>query len=244
MGDLFRVKSQMLVYQDVMGRDMRNDTPAEHKIRLERNAKRFANLPKSLKEDIAEKYAILQEQLNFSFGQKIKRLLQIFAYGVSPYELAWIFFSIVIPILLLKRIEGARHAAWLLPVMALLFLFENQKANVLLDPEQTIFPSEHKIIHTYLKEPLGADILKQREQLLHGWLLYLITEWAHEAPSDDAATFQVQAEKGEFLFNIERLEFVPEKWIQPKTSLLLLCVYLAWNFFFAWYVNRHLKRER
>lgn len=242
MGDLFRIKSQMLVYQDVMGINTRADATLEHKIRLERNGERFANLPKNLKRSITENYASLQKQLEYSFKQKMERLLHIFAYEVSPYELAWIFFSVVISVMLLKRVEGASHAAWLLPALALFFLFDSQKhgAHPALNPENHLFPSEQEIVESYLREPLSVDILKQREQLLQGWHLYLIKEWAHEIPNEELATFQQQAEKGEFMFNTNRLEQTQSKLFQTKTSLFLLCMYFAWNLFFAWFINNRL----
>lgn len=247
MGDLFHIKSQMLIYQDVMGIDTHKDSSLEKTARLERNAERFASLPRSLKHGIMENYATLQEQLGHSFRQKMHRLGHIFAYEISSYELLWMILSIVIPILLLKRIEGARHAVWLLPALALFFLFDNQRqGHLVVEQEKQLFPSEKEIVQNYLKEPLSSDILQQREQLLKGWNFYLIINWAQEKPSEDPVIFQKQAEHGEFMFNIGRLTMMEkmQKQFPQKTSLFILCMYLAWNLFFAWHTTHHLQMEK
>lgn len=236
MGDLFRIKSQMLMYQDVMGIGDEN-----HKIRLERNAEHFAALPDNLKRILVEKYDFLQEQLSHSFRQKLHRLFHLFAYGISSYELSWILFSVIIAILVLKRTEGAQHATWILPGLALLFLFDNHRNGVVADtPENSLFPSEQEIVQNYLQEPFSKDIFQQREQLLKGWHVYLVKEWAKEDPSEMLPLFQQQAEKGEFLFNVSRLlkQNPFQNHSSPKKShLFLLFLYLGWNLFFACFIN-------
>lgn len=241
MGDLFHIRSKMLLYQDAMGIGTNNlDAPND---RLERNAERFAGLPEKTRVKITENYASLQAQLNSSLSQKIERLLQLFAHGISSFELAWIFFSIVISILILKRIEGARQAAWILPALTILFLLDNQmRGTRVVHPENQLFPSEQEIVQNYLQEPLSTDIFKQREQLLEGWNLYLIKEWMHESPDPDSISFQQQAEGGEFLFNIHRLTVMKPNSLQffpQKTALGLLCLYVGWNLFYAWFVIKH-----
>lgn len=246
MGDLFHIRSQMLVHHDVMGINKRDDATQEDKDRLARNAERFANLPKNLKKNITEKYVSLQRQLDDSFKQKMERLLHIFVYEVSLYELAWIFFSIIISVMLLKRVDGARHAAWLLPALALLFLLDSQKQGThrAQNPENQLFPSEQTIVESYLKEPLRGDILTQRELLLRGWNIYLIQKWAHEKPSEDPNIFKTQTETGEFAFNVMRLEKSQLAFPASHPSLFLMSLYVVWNGFFAWFINKHLKKEK
>lgn len=227
----------MLIYKDVMGLNLPQNGIGVQNERLKRNAERFAHLPQTIKHPLEEKYAFLQEELKRSFRYKMQYLFEIFAFKISPYESAWIIFSLIIPLLLLKRIEGAQQAIWLLPILALLFLWENQiEGNASTNAEHVLFPTEQEIVQNYLKEPLNVNILKQREQLLRGWNVYLIQNWAHEDPSDDPVIFQRQAEKGEFMFNVKRLlstEYVPYDFRQ-KISFFLLSLYVAWNLFFAW----------
>ncbi len=246
MGDLFRTKSQMLSYQNLMGIAPHHEIQSGEKARLERNIKRFEYLPQAVKQNISEQYLHLLDSLQYTFGQKMQRLFHLFAYEMNPYELGWIFFSITLSILLLKRIEGTLHAVWLLPALALFFLFDNQMhgTNSRHQLENQLFPSEQLIIRDYLKEPLSTDILKQREQLLYGWRVYLIKEWAHENPSDDLVTFQLQAEHGEYLFNVMRLSQNTKSTSIPKISLFVLFIYFLWNLFFAWFVNRQLSAEK
>jgi hypothetical protein len=245
MGDLFRIKSHMLIYQDVMGLSKLAETTQEDQERLERNVQRFKALPEGLKHSIEEQYDSLQNQLNDTFKQKLESLIHLFAFRISRFELEWIFFSIIISILLLKRIEGARHAAWLLPFIVLFFLWDNQKHHQPKRNENRLFPTEQEIIQNYLKKPLSADILTQREELILGWNLYLIQEWVQVVPSQNPAAFQKQVEEGEFLFNVSRLtkDHLNSQSSFEKTPFFLLWLYLGWNLFFAWYINKHLKLE-
>lgn len=243
MGDLFRVKSQMLVYQDVMGINPYSNEKTE---RLERNALLFSHLPLAQKENLLEKYAALQKELNQTFFQKMQKLIRIFTIERSPFELAWILLSIFIPVLLLKRVEGAANAAWLLPALALLFLFDNQFHGIKeIEPEKDIFPSEQVIIRNYLEEPLSHDVLIQKTQLTRGWNLYLIRNWTQATASKNPFIFQQQAEEGEFWFNVKRLSFfnLSVSNSPVKKSLYVLCLYFVWNLFFAWLVNRSLSRS-
>lgn len=248
MGDLFRIKSQLLLYHDVMGIKIVDNTTQEHIERLQRNAERFENLPKNEKYLLIEKQAALQEKLNSSFSQKIERLIKLFAHEISAYEQAWILFSITLCLLLLKRFENAQHAVWILPTLALLFLWDNQMyahgSN--LEVENSFYPSEKEIVQNYLRAPLEVDILKQREQLLLGWNLYLIKKWTQEPPHADPIIFHQQAEKGEFLFNVMRLLKMknPIHDVQKKTPFFILFLYLVWNLFFTWFVNRHMRNEK
>jgi hypothetical protein len=245
MGDLFRTKSEMLIYQDVMGIP---PVYGEVTQRLNDNEQRFANLPRQLKSQIENRYLDLQSHLNTSFKEKISKLSSLFFKELSPFELAWIFFSIVISILLLKKVEGASHAVWILPLLTLLFAIHNHSTGIKNKPV-SLFPSEELIVKNYLFENLDPAVSKQYAQLLKGWQQYLIIEWANEIPSSNKELFKSQAEKGEFYFNlaqIQQQQTFPEK-TSNVISTWVLCLYCFWNFMFAWIVSRteiqHLKPE-
>lgn len=236
MGDLFRTKSEMLIYQDVMGIP---PLYGEVNQRLKDNEQRFANLPRQIKNQIENRYLDLKGQLDTSFKEKISKLSSLFFKELSPFELAWIFFSIVISILLLKKVEGATHAVWILPLLCLLFAIHNQSKPIN-NSSVSLFPSEELIVKNYLSEDLDSAVSKQYDQLLKGWHQYLIIEWAHEVPSSNKETFRAQAEKGEFYFNLAQIQQQQGLSTKPSNviSNWILCLYCFWNFMFAWITSR------
>lgn len=245
MGDLFRVKSQLLLYKHTMGIENPSDKNLGSKEKLERNAHRFNHLPKTPRDKILSKFRRLQELLQTTFPQKLKSVWQIFAFKLSTYELLWIILSVLIPIFLLKRIEGAQHAVWLLPTLALLFLVDNQlngKQDIPLD----FYPSENEIIHSYLKEPLHSGISQQREQLKKGWELYLVKNWSHQEPSLESQKYEGQVEEGEFAFNVARLEKMPLPFyeFQAKIPLYIAICYVVWNLIFAYKISNILNHKK
>lgn len=251
MGELFSYKSRAMLVQNVIGDNSLlkklDPTKAEDIApRLERNAARFADLPEAQKEDILQSYNNLQTFISRTFMDKFKRSLSIMFIEVSPYELGWIFFSVVISILLLKRVEGAIQATWILPLLVLIFCFDNQMKGkeVLKSDEEALFPSEELIKKRYVSEI--SHNLTEYQVLMKGWNRYLIEEWAHEKPSNEKEVFELQAEKGEFYFNVARLQLKQQELLNPyrslheKKSLLLLFFYLLWNVFFAFFQSRRL----
>ena len=249
MGELFSVKSKILIFEYVMGAQSDHSYSKVDKELMERNQERFESLPTELKELLIEKHRSLQLLLNGSFLSKIMRMMNILLFERSPFEMAWIFLAIATSIFLLMRIEGAREAAWLLPVLAAAYSVDNYVygKNFTLSEEAKLFPTEQVIVNRYLNEPLDKDIFKQRDQLLIGWKAYLIQEWAKETPSLDSEVFKNQAEKGEYAFTIaraERLENKIENHHSQKESVFLLLLYLSWNLFLAYFVNRNLKKEK
>lgn len=244
MGDLFHIKSQMLIYEDVIGID-RFHSSAEQKERSKRNAERFEAAPQHLKNQLKKHYTFLQDQLNRPLSAKLKRLFQIFAFHISLLEGSLLTLSILIPILLLKRVEGANHTVWLLPALALLLHWNLLDKNGQVNSENSLFPTEKELIKDSLNKPLSNDIFKQREELLHAWHLYLIKYWAHEIPNQDLQLFHLQVEKGEFFFNLKRLELMQNssaKMVLQNPFILWLIA--LWGLFFGWYANQHLKTKK
>jgi hypothetical protein len=238
MGELFSIKSRLLLYRHVMGMEDPNGVLSDTE-KLKRNAERFNALPDAQRAPILLGHKMLQKLAERTSWMKLKRSFQILALRLPPFEQSWIVFSIIIPILLLKRVEGAEKAIWILPLLAILYAADNRLTSL---PQQenremALFPSEAAILNRYLKQPLSKNIFEQREQLLSGWKMYLIEEWAHEVPERDAFLFAEQAERGEFAFNRTRLEALsPDDYLHSysgKEPLALLAAYFFWNFLFA-----------
>ena len=235
MGELFEIKSGKILYEAVMGK---GDTAV---------AAHFSKLPYQERRIIEEEYGILQQRSQKSVGEKLNRSIKILISEIPPFEKAWLTFSIVISILLLLRIEGAATAAWILPLIVVVYSVDNTIYGYsgIHSKEAALFPTEQQIVEKYLKEPLNPNILDQKEQLLRGWRYYLIREWATEIPSKNDEVFQNQAKKGEFHFNLARISALTSEpyptdriVFHPKVSPVILLSYLVWNLFFAWFINR------
>ncbi len=235
MGELFEIKSKLLVYDYVMG--VNNATYAEQ----------FSNLPEKKKEEILREYQTLKAHLGRPFVDKALDSVERVFFSLSPFKLLWIFFSIIIPILLLKKVEGAASVIWLLPLTTMVFIVHNRWYGevVPLSKDTQLFPTEEIIVNNYLRHPLSSDLNLQEKQLRNGWELYLIEEWAKETPSSDAFQFTLQKEKGDFAFNLARLsglEIKPYKsFNNTQESYPVLALYLFWNLSFALVVGSALQ---
>lgn len=248
LGEIFHNKAQAMLYSDVMGNVSAVDA-SEDKERLIRNAQRFDALPEKERVQIQKAYHDLQDNAKTTFFEKVSRSFSILAAQLPAFKQAWIFFSIAIALLLLLRIEGAVYAAWLLPVIALAYAWDNTTHGLQqkMSEEERLFPSEAIIVRDYLNEPLSSNILEQQKQLQHGWQLYLIDKWNRQKPSKDVLVFKQQIEEGEFKFNLARIkarEFESNDSVlfRQKEHVLTLLLYVLWNLFFAWTVNRKKNR--
>ena len=252
MGDLFSYKSKILLYQDIMGDNALlqklDATKADQlQSKFVRNSERFKQLPRSQKIQILEGYNSVQKLTTTTFFEKMQKSIMILLVGLPPLELVWIILAVVVSILLLLRIEGATHAAWLLPLVVLAYAMDNQfhgKPSPP-SPDAALFPSEQVIVNDYLREPLSSSIQEQHQQLKHGWELYLIQEWAKQIPSANSNVFQDQVEEGEFAFNVARVvahakvkEQSHFENLRSKESIIYLLIYFFWNVYFAWVVTK------
>lgn len=232
MGELFATKYKLLVYQHLMGK------------KIDGHATRFASLPE--KTQILKEYELLQRDLETSFLAKIKRAVTGL-WNLPLFEKAWIFFAILLPILLLKRVEGAAQIVWILPILALAYGLDNRIHGLAprKTAEERLFPSEERILQNYVGAPLKPSIIEQQKQLQLGWQTYLIKEWAKEEPSQDEQQFLHQAEKGDFAFNLARIKALKEpRSLRPKQEpISLLALYLFWNLSFALIVTKSLKQS-
>jgi hypothetical protein len=242
MGDLFTYKSKLLVYQQAMG-DItllqKLDQKQADLLRpeFERNFARFQSLPEEVKAKIIASYKQIQQQIGSSFQEKLKGSFEALFIEQHPYALAWLLLSIIIPIFLLKRVEGALQLVWLLPLLALLYGYDNYRYGQTASPspDSGLFPSEELIVSRYLKEPLSPSIQEQHAQLIKGWQRYLVEEWAGEEGTVEA---------GEQAFTLARLEKLSEQteWradpLRTRKPLAILFLYLMWNLYLAMKISQ------
>lgn len=242
MGEYFTLRSRMLLYEYVMGTSDLLKKRSGQEEKLERQAERFQLLPDDQKNGLIKDYQHIQDYAKRSTFQKILDGLRTLFIEIPPFEQAWIFFSITIAILILLKVEGAKSAAWLLPLIVVAYSIDNQlTGKVSASPDLKLFPTEELIIQNYLEEPLAASPFEQKEQLEKGWKRYLIDQWSiHQDMTENQ-----QLEEAEFQFTLARLNLLHtqprSEWLNifhEKSSLFSLLLFLAWNVFFAWSVSR------
>lgn len=237
-GELFSIKSRILLYKYVMGIEDQKELSSE---RLSRNANRFNALAEDQKTFLINGYNQLRKLNERTFFVKLQRSAEILAFGIPSFEQAWILFSIIIPILLLKKVKGSVQVIWILPLLALLYAVDNRWNGISpkMDEERQLFPSETYLVENYLSKPLTSNFLEQKNELELAWKRYLIAEWAHESPRTENTAFALQVEKGEHAFNLARIAALSPfnhplySQLRNQESLLILALYLFWNFFFA-----------
>jgi hypothetical protein len=241
MGEYFTLKSHLLIYEYILGKSSTHDS--SHQEKLNRNAARFSHLPQKQQENLLNNYGKLTDRLSRSWKIKMLDGLHVLFFDIPSFELAWLFFSVIIAILLLMRIEGAAQAAWLLPVIVLAYGIDNQLNGSLPSPSPDLFlfPTDMYLQQHYILEPLKTDLTEQKQQWMQGWHAYLVDQWTTQ--SSDVKTSIELVEEGEFNFNLGRLQILQshlnwKKIFHEKIHYFYLSVYLIWNLLFAWCVNR------
>lgn len=213
-----------------------------------RRADYFQNLEADDQQRILASMEKVQASNTKGFWQKSGEAAKALLIDLPAFTQAWLFFSFLVCLFLLLRIDGAAKAAWVLPLIALAYAFDNRTNGIppISTPDLDLFPSEQYIVERYRSEPLSGDHAQQRQQLQDAWERYLVVEWNHEPLNSDQASSTLSVEKAEHAFNTARLKRYLDAEETPQMrslqhsqkSLLLLVVYFAWNLFFAFYVNR------
>ncbi len=237
MQDHFALKSDSLVYDYVLGKN--NEQRLEY----------FHQLQEPTKETILLKYKILLNAFNVPFHEKLQSSIYTIFFKSSIYERAWILFGIVIPIMLLKKREGAKHAAWILPLIVVAFLISNANLkNQTLSEEMKLYPSEDMLVTNYLNAPLSNySYEEQQKLLLKAWHSYLVENYTKEIPATNQNVFKNQVAKGEHAFHAAKLLKMPESRTQKtndKQSTFLMTAYLLWNLLFAYISSTRSKYKK
>lgn len=178
MGEHFSLRSRMLLYEYVMGTsDILRSRPGQE-AKLERQAQRFQQLPESERLFIKKDYQKLQNYAKRPILQKIEDGMRMLIRDIPLFEQVWLFFAILLALLILLKVEGAKQAAWLLPLITLAYVIDNQLEGrpAISSPDTPLFPTEEIIIHHYLSAPLVSHPLEQKKQLEEGWHHYLLTQ--------------------------------------------------------------------
>lgn len=242
MGEYFSLRSRMLLYEYVMGTSDMLKGKKDQEKKLERQAERFKQLPENEQHLLSKDYHQLKDYATRPTLQKIHDGIRTLIREIPPFEQAWIFFSVIIAILILLKVEGAKQAAWILPLLVLAYSIDNQMTGKIPSPspDSLLFPTEETIVQHYLTEPLSPSLFDQQKQLEKGWKRYLIENWSiHRNQNEEAAL-----EEAEFHFTLARLNLLHSQkrseWLhhfQERLHPLLLFFFLMWNLLFAWGVS-------
>lgn len=243
MGEYFQVKSRMLLYEYVLGT---SNQPSQ-KDKLVRNSERFNLLSDAEKKELINDYEQLSHYSMRSTSVKILDGIKTLILYIPPFELAWIVSATLLSILILLKYEGAKQAAWLLPLITLVYAINNQWLGHLPQPtpDEELIPSEQEIIRDYIKEPFPTTIQEQQNALQEGWNNYLVDKWSSKMNLKKEELI----EEGEFNFTLARIKKLSSQpysqlstSFNQKASPVLLVLYLLWNIFFAWKMNKPLQK--
>lgn len=245
MGEHFRLKSHLLLVHNLIGEEglikkVEGKGMKEGAERLKRNRERFLELNEAQQQTLLQGEKELIQKVETGFQAKFVRGFYAFFVKTPFFTLAWIFFSIVISILALKKVEGAKEAAFLLPLIAVLYAYDNMKTPDWQNPEEKLFPTEEFLVDNYLKRPLSRSIDEQEKELRQAWGLYLVDRWSREAPSADPETYKQQQERGDWLLHHKRFEIRAQhhfSYMPLKDHLAIAVIYILWNFAFAFTIN-------
>jgi hypothetical protein len=246
MGEYFTIRSRLLLYDYVMGSSDILKNREGQEVKLEHNREWFEQLDPQIKDPLMKHYQEIQTYGQrptwFKIGQGFEYLLR----EVPLFEQGWLFLSIVVSVLILLKIEGAKEAAWLLPLLVLAYGINNQLYDSLpsLPVDTYLFPTEKEVISHYLDKPLANTVTEQKEQLEKGWQAYLLKNWLPFFAKNMSDSLQIEA--SEFTFTLARLEVLQEQplreWLLPKPvrlHLMIVAIYILWNCLFAWIMNRN-----
>lgn len=234
-GELFSIRSRTVVYEYVIG------VPDGSKIR-EKNAERFKNLSEEKQKLLIDNYSVWQKKLHQSFWKKLKSSLENILFNMPFFEKIWIIFSIALPILILLKVEGAVHAAWLLPIIVFAYSVDNKQNGITseLSPDQQLFPTEAYLNQHYGNGQTSSNLFAQQEELKKSWELYLVNEWAEASHSSGSDLRANLIEEGEYRFTTARALAITDLQQKGHTKEAngVLAVYLIWNIAFAYVVSK------
>ena len=221
------------------------------------NSTYFKELPEEKQLSLISDYQALQHPPSSNFLEKALNATlntgQMLLFGIPPFMQAWLCFSFAICLMLLLDIEGASAAAWVLPLLVVAHALVSQLYGVPAEPtaEEKLFPTEAYIVENYLKSPPSGSAAEHRALLMNGWHNYLAAEWAKESPSKESPSKDLkiqseQASRGEYAFNLARLETLTTSkqaaqtrpFHIPLTPLLFFAPGFLWSLYFAWKLRK------
>lgn len=238
MGDYFAIKKRMLLYESVMGiPSLSKESRSIEALKKQQNW--FNELPTNEKLQVTKAYQTLDHFLARSAAIKMIDGLQFFFKDISLLLLGWLVFSVIIPILVLKKVEGAKQVVWILPILAIAYTANNIYYGVTptISPDNPLFPTEKILIEKgFMNEISNLSLIEQKKQLEEAWNAYLIKTWNPDSklPLLEYAQFQFTAARLKLLHAQPYFTWLRTN--HQKDHPLWLSLYILWNFIFAWII--------
>lgn len=229
LGEMLEYKRQMFHFQTVLGGgeliERTYATQQEVLAKIDRYKVKFNSLPQEKKSYLLNAYNDAQElQRERGFMTQLNDSVEFVFVKSSPWLRAWLLFSVIAAILLLKKSLGAPYAICILPLI-IAFWWMQLGPNISLSKSDALYPTEKYLLTHYSANPFSSSISQQQKQLTQAWEGYLSSEWSIDGDVED----------GEWRFQLARLELALEerKDREASTSGFLLCLLLIWNICFA-----------
>jgi hypothetical protein len=190
----------------------------------------FKNLPQERQEQIIAIQQRAQQGLQETFRQKIVKSVEGLFLGIPVSKIIWLILALILPIMVMKQVEGSREVFWLLPILAIVYTWQMLPLQI----PTSIYPTESYLESKYMSAPLSGSIDMQKNNLELAWKAYIVAEWS-KAPA-----YATNAEKfadGLYHFIVQKT-LVEHGQPEPKPGPWTLMSYIAWNFLAAWAVSR------
>lgn len=228
--DLFKLKEQEALYQNITANSF------------------YEQLPIMEKQELSTSYNQVIAMANRSVGKKLLQGFQYIFIYIPAFKLAWILLSVILPVLLLKKVEGAKLAIWILPLLALCYSFDQLMLypDPLPKKDHQLFPSESQLISKYLPDGLPPLISKQQSELKKAWHLYLVEHWGNQIKTIQVKESSDQLLVANLAFSIARFkaklyDLKNTPLYEQRQSPLWLFMIVCWNLFFCSITTYSLK---
>lgn len=249
LDQLYQARTSMRLLQTVTGEEafqeeLRAKGETSDLPLLKRNHMRFNRLPQEIQTELLSKREIVSQQLATPLAKKIEQSFSVLFIQPPLFLRLWLFFSLLIPMMILFGVNESRPLIWLLPVSTFLYAFFNLAA-----PPPTpdpFYPNEATLVKDYLHEPLSPHLSDQKEQLQRAWKSYLVDQWLEEPIAHEKQIVEAQVEEALFLFNLSQTQQIPprqQRRFHQKQPLTSVSFYLFWNLSVAFCMHFPLRRK-
>lgn len=191
----------------------------------------YATLTSQQKTKLEEIRSGALEGMQEPFLQKLGQSIESLFRGTPISKLAWLVLAFLLPIFVMKQVDGARELFWLFPLLAILYIWQVAP----MKSGESLIPDESYLEHHYLSAPISGTVAQQREQLEEAWENYIIAEWSKSGETKDE-----KFSNGMYHFVFES---TVKEWEAPplKPGLITVGSYLIWNLIAALGVSMRKK---
>lgn len=179
----------------------------------------YQNLTSPQKAKLEQIHNSALKAMQTTFLQKSAKSVESLFRQTPISKLTWLTLAFLLPLLVMKQVDGGRELFWLFPLLSLLYIWQVAPMK---QPESLI-PEESYLEQRYLSAPISGTVTEQREQLEEAWKNYVIAEWSQRGESKDE-----KFANGMYHFVFES---TVREWEAPpaKPGIFTVAGYLVWN---------------